>query len=771
MTAEKRHTILILVALLAIIPLAVLERGRVNSAGRESALSFNPPEGYYRQDFLLRVEYPNPDVRIIYTLDGSQPSLENGQLYTQPIPVNIEQSTAVVVRARVFLSDGNPGPVAGANYLNADVSLPVLSLVAEPDDLWDAEKGIYSHPSRRGIEWERPVEVTYLDHNHQLAFHVPAGLRIHGNSTRRIEKKSLRLYFRQEYGLNRLSYPLFVESGLPGAVELDLTMPEAFKRLVVHDGGQDFAYPNYGANWTMIRTQLMNELANQVDFPTTQSQPALLFLNGELQGIYLIRNYADRWYLADEYGVQEIPLEQSKIRWDYLLAFIEANDLGDPDNYAYVQSQVDVDNLIDYFVLQMYATDTDWLYTNVKRFLPDTQGGRWNYLFWDVDYSFGLAPWTDYDFDMVDYVFNAERPGLEKEANPFRRLMENQDFRNAFLARTADLLNTSLAPDRVKAHIDVLADELRPAIQLESALWSSPGDWEASVAYLREFANKRPDFFRQHLIEHLDLGGVFRITFNPPAAEQGWLAVDDVLLGSKPWEGAYFQGFELDVQAAPAPGYCFAGWTVETDDPEAVVELASTPQLLLTVDQSMALTPVFEPAQRESVQPGDVTITKVRLDDEAAGGDWIELRVNRPGGVDLRGWRLTDNDTKAAGGEGSLIFTQHASLADVPNGTTVFVVIPQAGLVLDKADDLSVWDGRMILHAGNDQLEYGVDRWFDLVAGDNLVLLSPGAGPSYKDDRGVAFMNIGDYNHSMVTSASFGVLVDGVTTGMKTIDP
>lgn len=768
MTKDQRHIVLILLFALAIIPLAVIEKSAAALSNTQKELSFNPPEGYYARDIQLKIEYPDPNVEILFTMDGSEPTPANGEFYSHSILIGAGQQPATVVRARVRFPDGSLGPTTSATYLGAGIALPALSIVAELDDLWGEETGLYSHPYGRGIGWEKAAEVTFLDRDQQLAFHVPAGLRIHGNSTRGIEKKSLRLYFRREYGLNRLDYPIFAGSELPDLVDID-SLPKSFKRLVVHDGGQDFAYPGYGANWTLIRTQLMDALANQVDFPTTQSRPVLLFLNGEPQGVFLIRNYADRWYLADEFGVQETPLDESKIHWDHLLEFIETHDLKDAANFAYVQSQVDLANLIDYFVLQMYATDTDWLYTNVRRFLPDSQGGRWNYLFWDVDYSFGLAPWTDYDYDMVDYVFNATRPGMEKEAAPFRRLMENPDFKAAFLARTADLLNTVLAPERVEKLVDALAAELQPGVQLESALWSSPGDWENSIQYLKEFAGKRPDLFRQHLAEHLDLSS-YRIRFDPPKVG-GQLAVDGVLLGGRSWDGQYFQETRVLVTAVPEPGFQFAGWLGEAETGEGGIDLPGTPQLSLSVDRPLALTASFEPAPKEAVRPGDVIISQVRLNADRAGSDLIELQVVRPGGVDLRGWRLTDNDTKLATDEGSLVFSRNAALAHIPDGTLILILVPSDGRTPTGEDDLSVWDGQMVLNAGGAQVDTRADPWFDLVQGDDLVLLSPGPGPDPDDDRGVAFLHIGDYNQMIVTPETFGVLADGVTTGMKMIDP
>jgi hypothetical protein len=122
---------------------------------------------------------------------------------------------------------------------------------------------------------------------------------------------------------------------------------------------------------------------------------------------------------------------------------------------------------------------------------------------------------------------------------------------------------------------------------------------------------------------------------------------------------------------------------------------------------------------------------------------------------------VTDNDTKTATDEGSLIFGEHPAFARVPRGTTIRIVVTQtvaqAGASRPE-DDLSTWDRQMVLHAGNGHLDTEVDPGFNLGPGDNLVLLAPGPTEAFGDDQGIAFVAEG----SAVTPASFGVLTDGV---------
>jgi hypothetical protein len=197
------------------------------------------------------------------------------------------------------------------------------------------------------------------------------------------------------------------------------------------------------------------------------------------------------------------------------------------------------------------------------------------------------------------------------------------------------------------------------------------------------------------------------------------------------------------------------------------------PQLDIIVNESQTFTPHFEPIDSRSVRPGDVVFSRIQVSSDESEGVWFELEVARPEGVDLRGWRITDNDTKSASDEGSLVFPRQAAFADVPGGTTILVVVTETADndVFFPHDDLSAWDHRMVLYVGNQNLDTSTDPWFNLTADDALVLLAPGPTSAFGDDQGVAFAPVRDYNRIAVTPASFGILTDGVTTGMPTVYP
>ncbi len=719
-----RPTIPLLLLILALIPLGWLEATAPTSPPPE--LQFSHDSGYYQDAFLLELSGSGT---IWFTLDGRIPLPNTATRYTAPIPLNAGQPQVIVVRARLQTADQQLGPVISHSYfLNIPIQLPLLSLIADPDDLWGAERGIITHYEERGRDWERPVDVTFVDSHQQISFHVPAGVRVHGRGSRPLEKKSFRLYFRNDYGLSRLVYPLF-----EGNIE------QSFKRLVLHNGGQDSIQP--GLPWTLIRNQIAASLAHNIGANATRSRPAILFVNGQFWGIYQIRERIDQFFLDDQYGIETADLLDtpeelirtdhvslgSRDHWDSMMDFALTHDLSDPTYYAHIASQIDITNYIDYNLLQIYSANDDWPHHNMSLFRPQTIGGRWQWFFWDNDRSFAFGLTSPVGKNMIDHVQMNVPTATGRQVTLLQKLLANAEFRNAFLVRMAMLLNTDLAPEAVLAELDALAAAIAPAISYEVGHWPTDGDsWIANVEAIRDFVRRRPDFVRQHAVQGLDLSGTAVLRFAPHP--NGDVYLEDRLLTTA-WAGQFFQGTTVRVTAVPQPGYQFTSWQ----------EINGPATLNLAVLEDQTLTPRFAPLPEAAPHIGDVLITAVTP-------TAIQLQTIRS--LDLRGWRLTDNDSLTATDEGSLIFTDDPALAQVAAHTTLHIDLTALPRLPDVtfAGDATLIDGTMVLSEANGRLDFDTDPWFHLQQHDILVLLAPGDTAEFIDDQAIAMTAISTDN-------------------------
>jgi hypothetical protein len=412
--------------------------------------------------------------------------------------------------------------------------------------------------------------------------------------------------------------------------------------------------------------------------------------------------------------------------------------MANPEHFAYAASQIDLDNFIDFSILQIYSANFDWPFTNMKQFKSLAAGGRWQWIVWDNDLSLGLKPWSDVTDNTLaqaldpNYTGGTDLATNGRDTILLRGLLQNPAFRAKFLSRASELLNTTLAPERVIAHIDGLASAIEPAIEFENGRWddtATHAEWAANVEQLREFAHRRPDIMRQQLVEGLGLAGTAVLTINPTSKEMSYLLINDNKLDVFPWQAVYFQGSAVTVTAVPQPGYAFSHW-IGFDE-------AANP-ITLPVNGDLTLTPVFEKIPSERPQPGDVLLSVVS--DTTHQIVNIELKIVRQEGLDLRGWRLTDNDTKSANDEGSIILPHHPALATLPVGCIVRLNLSNPNQAID---DLDPNDGNITLYLGNGFLDGKTDPGFDLTAHDNLVLLAPS---STAEEKSIALLQIGQNN-------------------------
>src|SRR4029077_20757763 len=100
--------------------------------------------------------------------------------------------------------------VYGPQMEGALKSLPTYSIVMKLDDLFGAQ-GIYANPGGDTIVWERPASLELIYPDGRSGFHANCGLRVRGGFSRSTDnpKHAFRCFFRQEYGLSKLNFPVF----------------------------------------------------------------------------------------------------------------------------------------------------------------------------------------------------------------------------------------------------------------------------------------------------------------------------------------------------------------------------------------------------------------------------------------------------------------------------------------------------------------------------------------------------------------------------------
>ncbi|MBQ6020375.1 MAG: lamin tail domain-containing protein, partial [Clostridia bacterium] len=348
---------------------------------------FSVGSTYVEKGTAVKIECAEP---VYYTTDGSEPD-ENDARYQEPIIIN----ETTVLRARAFPKNALPSDIITSTYLIEERhDLPVVFLSTDEKNLYDKSTGIWAKGYGASREfpyeganfwkdWERPVHFEYMtpDGVSQVAF--DAGIKVFGQYSRAEDQKSVAILLRDRYGPKEACYPFFGDNGV-----------NVFSSLVLRNSGQDIQSAHLrDAFCAMV-------LKNSMDVDIMDYRPVAVYVNGKYHGLYDLREKIDEDYLANRHGADPDKIDLIKgVRdvqagsmdnYDALIRYLKSHDPADDEVYAYLETQIDIDNLICYWMAESFFNNTDT--GNIRFWRENEDGGKWRWIFFDVDWA--LYPTT-----------------------------------------------------------------------------------------------------------------------------------------------------------------------------------------------------------------------------------------------------------------------------------------------------------------------------------------------------------------------------------------
>lgn len=552
---NKRTTFLPIVLLLVILVFGSTIRINGNAAGPEPApkLSFSHESGVYAADS-LRVTITAPEgYTVAFTTDGTFPTEENdsgrsvvdvvlnkgtarhlaqhGSLQImedfniEPILDDLKLPNGVMLCAAPVDSTGNLGETEMKVYfLGMDLGslFPgalVVSIMTDPENLLDYDRGILAtgavyddwretaeaeeaiqnkfywvgqtNSTQHGRTWERPCVIQIYDGDRIPSVEQAAGIRVQGGMSRSFNQKSFNLYFRNDYGENRLHFELF-----PGIRE--------YKSFTLRNGGN-------GAHRIRMkyRDAMLQELVSDRAVEIAQNRTAVLFLNGEYWGVYMLSEKISEQMFSDHFGVDkdqvvvikdgevEVGEESDLDLYQELMEFAD-QDLSDPAIYRRFCTVMDVQSLADYCAIRIYLGDTDWgtfdskyeknlvLWRTRDRSCSD---GRWRFILYDLEQCAGL-----YNLESTAYYTDHFRQSLER-VPLFAAAMLNSEFREMFFAALQEIGTENYSPERVEEKILTYDKVWRPLLRDHIRRFGSSYEYyDDTIAATLEFFDRRYDY-------------------------------------------------------------------------------------------------------------------------------------------------------------------------------------------------------------------------------------------------------------------------------------
>lgn len=453
-----------------------------NGNGSE-AVSYMPyasvKSGTYNDKESLSVELSGSD-KIYYTLDGSRPTTSSS-VYSSPL--TIKKTTVLRIMSKEddkLASDSE----MYSYIMNENHKIPVMSLAINGGDL----RNVNTHTSLNSTVIE-PCVVELIEDGKD-GFKVNGGLKLFGGSTRSYRKKSYEIKFKKRYGDSHLNYKVF-----------DNRDSAIYESLVLRTGSQDeFQYSKRNLIRDIVATSLMDQYT-KVDVQAYK--PVALYINGEYWGLYFLREKVDENFIANHYNVKTSEEDTDIIRIDgevksgsnskynSMMNFINNNSLSNSDNYNKIKEQIDIENLCDFWVAEIWANNYDIVNT---RFFsnPNIDNGKWKFIYYDMDSGFYNYKANQYGFN---YYTRTQGIGYGNFSTALlRNLMKSGEFKQTFLERLSYNLKNTWSTENFNKKTDEIINEIsEEEIERNLKRWNTNtlSNWRKNVDEMKSFASKR----------------------------------------------------------------------------------------------------------------------------------------------------------------------------------------------------------------------------------------------------------------------------------------
>ncbi|MBQ9649453.1 MAG: CotH kinase family protein [Prevotella sp.] len=526
------------------------EPGSVQTGSRTILLELSVPEG-------------SPEGTVIhYTTDGREPT-RSDRRYSSPILI----TATSIIRAKLFC-DGWLSPRSTAHsyiLFPRDLTLPVISITTDDSYMNDSQIGIFPNndTSNRTLHhnWRRPANIEYFESEGvPSAINQLGEIRVGGGTTRENSRKTLVVYANKRFGTKRFSYEFFPDQK-PGLTE--------FKSFLLRNAGNDF-------NSLFMRDAIaQRNMGSNADLDWQAWSPAIVFINGEYYSMLNIRERDNEDNIYTNYnGLEDIDLIEN---WDDLKE-------GDFNNFykfeafyhnshtfAEYEEWMDCEEFINLMIMDLYHNNLDFPGNNIIIWRPRAEGGRWRWIAKDVDYSLGMynIPYTykifrwfyDPKYDPTWY-WGANHP---EYTFLFRHLMENTDFKNMFIERSAIYMGDFLNERGIHKVWDPMYEKIKYEYPYHRMKISRYPDYNKEMQHVNDWVAHRSDEFYKQISNFYDVGNPIPLEINTNQQDSPLtsLSFNGVTLSEGQFDGKFYPNHTIRLDAKPKEGMELMGWWIQ----------------------------------------------------------------------------------------------------------------------------------------------------------------------------------------------------------------
>ncbi len=209
--------------------------------------------------------------------------------------------------------------------------------------------------------------------------------------------------------------------------------------------------------------------------------------------------------------------------------------------------------------------------------------------------------WDDLCQNLYDDIVANGESGVDanidvgKHEKIFLKLQEeNDEFRQLYYSRQADLMNTIYSCDNMLETLDRMVGEITPEMPRQIDRWGgSMEEWLENVATLRSFVEQRCGLLDDGMMDCYDLTGPYPLTLLVQPEGIGEIDLNTLDIENFPWTGDYFGEMENLIKArAFDESHQFSHWISTSGN--TIFPDVNTRKASITLTEADTLIAVFE---------------------------------------------------------------------------------------------------------------------------------------------------------------------------------
>lgn len=382
-------------------------------------------------------------------------------------------------------------------------------------------------------------------------------------------------------------------------------------------------------------------LKNNLNMDAMHFKPVVAFINGKYNGIYELSELPDIYYAEYYKNVKkdsvdilarhaaDIIVSGSDTGWvtpvgnagitNYIKYYPMSVNI---PFYKNATSRLDTNSLIDFIIYNNVIVNIDLMNENNSwwrgRSGNNVNLTKWRYFTWNMPNIYGLCmgPSTFSNCTMqvsgceYDKYYNASSPPYQLHSYLLNKLrIQNPGFKNTYLTRYMDLLNTTLKCENLKSHANYIKSLLSTEMNNHCNQWSvNYSDWQANVDTFITRIQNRCDTIYSKFKSCYGLNGPHYITVDVYPSGAGYVYLNTILLKQFTWTGKYFAPLTLSFKAIPADtNYVFDHWENQNTSVHTLMSNYKDTAITLNLKANDKITAVFYDKRTDALFPTGFT--------------------------------------------------------------------------------------------------------------------------------------------------------------------